>query len=607
MSIQPLQTEQRILSDNSLRLERRLFRANEARKQAEKILDKKASELYNLSQLVTHERDLLKVTLGSIYEGVISVDADANVVFANSAALSLLEVDEKQIINYPLKTVLKIQFLKRESIDYPLRKNISNVEKEPNFCVLLGHKGKRSTVEITHSKVSSEAASTHNVIVIRDITDTQEMFGRIKSMSDYDQVTSLPNRNYFTSLLSSRLDNNLGVNGLALYSVYLDNFKNIIDTDGFEKCDDILSVATYISEQILRPCDIIGRVNVDEFMVVVDGISCQDEAMKVGEYIGRMIKNFRSKKFPDIHLTASIGVAMYPKDSADCNLLMRSATLAMQTARKEGNRSCQLLDAAIMTGALRKIEIEKTLPTVLMNNDLELYFQPKWDIRTKKINGAEALLRWVNSSLGNVSPLEVIEVAESTGFIVDIGWWVINEACDTILSLIDKGIEVPIAVNVSAKQLLRDDFIDRFEAIVSKLDGKMHLLSVELTETSLIHSASNTADLFKRMLDMGVKVSIDDFGIGYSNLSYIQSLNFSELKVDKAFVDNMCHNENSLAIVRAIVVMAKGLGLNVVAEGIEYEAQREKLIELGCNQGQGYLVSKPITRNQLTTMLGMKK
>jgi diguanylate cyclase (GGDEF)-like protein/PAS domain S-box-containing protein len=422
--------------------------------------------------------------------------------------------------------------------------------------------------------------------------------------ANHDKLTQLANRDLFEERLRAALAASRGgEKPLAIFFVDLDRFKLVNDTLGHEVGDRLIqTVAQRLSESVDHR-GFVARLGADEFMVMVNPVWSREEADALGhELLGCFATPFEAKE-QELFISASIGCSMYPWDGEDAQTLERNADTAMHRAKTSGrNRFLQF--APVMTSGLsRRLRIQNQLHRAMDRGELHLFYQAQHDLENDRMIGVEALLRWTSPDLGPVSPGEFIPVAEESGLIVSIGTWVLHEACRQCRIWYDAGHRLRIAVNVSAWQFARPDFVDIVQEALRQSGVPPELLELELTETVLMRDPGEATAELDRLRQMGVLVSIDDFGTGYSSLAYLQRLPIQSLKIDLSFVRAIPISEDVPPLIRAITAVARGLNLDVLAEGVEEQYQARVLRRAGCNRVQGFLYGRPTPSAEVTRLL----
>lgn len=431
--------------------------------------------------------------------------------------------------------------------------------------------------------------------VITDITNEKKVEQKIHIMNYYDNITGIPNRKMFTEKFQQLINDNLS-NGTKLGLIFfdIDNFKNINDTYGHEVGDEILLKLCERIEKFLDGRHTFARFGGDEFVIA---FSCVIDEIEIKEFLNDLLLKVR-KPFEvnnkNIYCSISLGVSMYPRDANNLEMLLKTADMAMHKAKEEGKNRYKFFDLDILTMLKREYDIEKALRTAIEKDEIFMVFQPKVSIKGETINGFEALVRWVNSDLGFISPAEFIPIAENTGLIVDIGKYIIEESFKKCKELYEISTsKFNIAINISDIQLREDGFIDFIAELLNKYEIPPEYIEFEITEGVIMQSVARNIELLLGLKRLGVSIALDDFGTGYSSLSYLKRLPIDVLKIDKSFVDGIGVDEKSEYIAESIIKLSHSLDLKVVAEGVETKEQLGYLDRMKCDVAQGYYFSKP--------------
>ena len=433
----------------------------------------------------------------------------------------------------------------------------------------------------------------------------QQAEEQIRHQAFHDALTDLPNRALFDEYLpvaitQAHRDHSL----LAVMFLDLDRFKTINDTLGHAMGDRLLQQATQRIHRILREGDIIARWGGDEFTLILPNLHKPEEAAKVAERLAALLKPPFSIENQELYITSSIGIALYPQDGTDGESLLRHADAAMYRAKAAGRNTYRFYTASHNASAAQQLTLEKYLHHALANGELDLFFQPQVNLHQRRITQVEALLRWRNPHLGWVMPHVFIPIAEEVGLIVEFGDWALQAACAQLQRWHKAGFhDLRMAVNLSASQLQQPDLVDRIAHQLATHQLAADSLELEITETAaLLDIQSSTATLHD-LRQLGARVVMDDFGTGYSSLSYLKQFPLSGLKIDRAFVQEIPHNSQDVAMLRAIAALGQELNLTVVAEGVETLAQQDCLFALGCHNIQGYWISHPLAAPDMTDFL----
>jgi diguanylate cyclase (GGDEF)-like protein/PAS domain S-box-containing protein len=447
------------------------------------------------------------------------------------------------------------------------------------------------------------------VAVARDITERKEAERRLLKLAHFDTLTGLPNRSQLYESLTHSLTQAAEHRwALAVLFLDMDRFKNINDTLGHTIGDELLKQFSSRLVDCLRVRDTIGRFGGDEFAAILmlpDGVQ---QAIPVVEKIREAMRQPFDLKGHEVTVTASIGIAVYPDDGLDADTLIKYADTAMYRAKEAGRDAFRFFTAEMNAQSLARLDLENALRRAIDNEEFVLYFQPKIDIGTGRISGAEALIRWNRPGHGMVPPGLFVPLLEETGLIVRVGAWVIHEACRQIAHWIACGAgAVQVSVNVSGIQFFVGGLEEEVLRALREHDIPPELLELELTESSLMSNAEETIRMLQNLKELGIKISIDDFGTGYSSLAYLKRFPIDKLKIDIAFVREVTSNPDDAAIVLAIINMAHSMKLKVIAEGVEKDAQLAYLRRNDCDEMQGYYFSRPVPADDFELMLREKR
>ncbi len=423
----------------------------------------------------------------------------------------------------------------------------------------------------------------------RDLTERLAAQERIEAMSVHDPLTGLANRRRLTERVAEAVTEAQAQHGsLALLVVDLDRFRHINDSLGHEVGDRVLLDVAQRIQGCLRQDDLLARLGGDQFAVLVcpaDAAAAEATARRVLNVVAQPC----SLDGAQFTLTCSIGVALAPSHGSSCDELVRHAEAAMRAVKSAGRANYRLHQARAEVDRRSHMLLDHAMRQALVSGRFRLHYQPQVSLVDGRITGAEALLRWRDPEMGEISPARFIPVAEDSGFIVPIGDWVLSQAVRQAALWHSKGLSLPIAVNVSALQFQQAHFVDRVANVLAVAGVPPQLLELELTESILVHDADEALHRLHALARLGVKMSIDDFGTGYSSLAYLKRFPIDKLKIDRSFVSGLPDDDSDVGIVRAILQMARALGMRVIAEGVETEAQRSFLHDAGCDEFQGFL------------------
>jgi len=446
------------------------------------------------------------------------------------------------------------------------------------------------------SRVANDKGEvTHYIGIISDISRLKENQEEIHRLAYYDPLTQLPNR----SLLEERADFALrlarrGNRSVALLFLDLDNFKNINDSLGHKVGDRLLQAFAQRLDALVREEDTFARPGGDEFILLLPNTDANGAAHTAQKLLKLLKRPFRIDSY-NLSVSTSIGIALYPEDGSALNQLYTNADIAMYRAKQKGRNTYSFFTPELQTHYVRLMEVENAMREALQQGQFSLHYQPQQEIVGGALVGLEALLRWRHPELGQISPAEFIPIAESSGLIIPLGDWVLNEATRQLRAWIDAGIAPPkIAVNLSAAQFRQAELPDRVLVALEQSQLPAEYLELELTESMTMEDPERAITTINRLHSQGISLSIDDFGTGYSSLNYLKRFKISKLKIDQAFVRDLQTDNDDRVIVSTIITLAKSLGLRCIAEGVETEEQLDFLRELGCNDLQGYYLSPPL-------------
>ena len=453
--------------------------------------------------------------------------------------------------------------------------------------------------------------------VIQDITENKTAEERIQRLASYDRLTQLPNRQHFIERVDQALAQaRAACKMLAVLSLDLDQFKRINDTLGHTVGDLLLVAVTQRLRDTVRSRDAVTRIGGlpddtnlarlggDEFCVLVTDIGQFQDAAKVARRIIAALQRPLDVDGRELFVTASVGIALYPLDGDGAHMLIKNADAAMYFAKNQGRNNYQFYSKEMNSRALERLAIESKLRRSIERGEFELHYQPKLDLRTNRITGVEALVRWRHPEMGLVPPLDFIPIAEESGLIIPIGEWVLQEAARQTRAWHVEGLPpINVAINIASPHFQQPGFLEHIAQVLKSTGLDARFLELEVTESMLMDDRTATLATLTALKAMGLKVSIDDFGTGYSSLAYLKRFPVNALKVDRSFVKDMPEADDDAAITSAIIAMAHSLRLEVIAEGVETPAQLAFLRERGCDYAQGYLISRPIPGPELVALL----
>ncbi len=550
-----------------------------------------------------------EVTLNSIGDAVVSVDALAHVAFLNPAAQLLTGWSSQDALGRPVDEVIRIvdaSPLQRPSSPITEVIRTGNSAKLAPGSKLLRRDGSEFLIEDSMAPIHNRAGGvTGAVMVFHDVTHAQAMAQKMLHLAQHDYLTNLPNR----LLLNDRLTQAISAarrsqQKLGVLFVDLDRFKHVNDSLGHAVGDALLVSIAARLVACVRRSDTVSRQGGDEFVVLLASIAHDGDAGMSAQKLVAAIARPHLLGEHSVQITLSVGISIYPDDGEDAETLVRNADVAMLHAKDSGRNNHQFFKASMNERSQERQSLESGLRHALERQEFVLYYQPKIDFLTQKLTGAEALIRWDVSRRDLIGPNEFIPIAEQCGYIVPIGRWVLAEACRQSCVWAEKtGIHLPIAINISAVELRSDRFVENVRDILRQTGANPEYLEFELTETALMHDPQETIAVLNQLKSMGIRIALDDFGTGYSSLSYLRRFPLDALKIDKSFVQGICSNADDAKIVNAVISLGRSFNLLVIAEGVETRAQFLALQAKNCAEGQGYYFRKPVSALEFTQLL----
>lgn len=434
------------------------------------------------------------------------------------------------------------------------------------------------------------------IILIRTYLKVLGDRKEIYYLAYHDVLTGLPNRTEFERVLTQRLkEQDREDDKFTILFIDLDRFKTINDTLGHDIGDELLTILSKRIRNVLRKKDFLARFGGDEFVVILEGISASSKVQVILKKVIDTIKVPIAIKEYSLNTTASIGIARYPRDATHKNTLLKYADTAMYYAKENNRDTYAFYNDQLSTAIKRRLDLEQELIHAVKRNEFKLYYQPQYNLKTRKIIGVEALIRWDNINLGKVSPEEFIAVAEDTGRIIEIGYFIFRTACQEFMRWKDIGLNINlISINISSVQLSQPNAFESIKRIIEETGISAKDIEIELTERYIMEYSIGNLTILDDLRGLGCRISIDDFGTGYSSMSYLKSLSIDTIKIDKSFIMDLADNMHNIQVVQAIIILSKSLGYNVIAEGIETLEQENLLCNYKCDMGQGYYFAEPM-------------
>ncbi len=555
------------------------------------------------------EKARAQVTLDSIGDAVISTDISGAISYLNPVAERLTGWSKADAMSRPFSEVFHIVHgVSRKAAPNPMQSAIEKnqtIALAPN-CILLRRDGSECAIEDTTAPIyDRNGLVTGAVIVFHDLDMSLAKVDEMKRLAQHDALTDLPNRMLLKDRISQAISaSHRNGTGVAVMFVDLDQFKHVNDSLGHAIGDKLLRSVAASLLRCVRNSDTVSRHGGDEFIVLLSEIKQATDAGIMARKILAAQADSHVVEQHQLHVTASIGISTSPEDGMDAETLIKNADTAMYQAKAKGHNGYQFFRKEMNLRAVKRQSLEAGLHEALAKNQLILHYQPKINLTTGAISGAEALVRWMHPTSGLIPPLEFLSVAEDCGLILPLGRWVSREACRQLQEWAAAGLRVvPVAVNVSALEFRSDGFLENIRTMLTDTGVKPHLLALELTETVLMQHAESTLTVLSTLKAMGLGLALDDFGTGYSSLSYLKRFPIDCLKIDQSFVRDIATATADVPIVRAVITMAKSLRQLVVGEGVETYEQMAFLQAHGCDEAQGYYFSKAVAAEPFAKLL----
>ncbi len=419
---------------------------------------------------------------------------------------------------------------------------------------------------------------------------------KIRHIAYHDVLTGLPNRVLFNDRVERAISRaQRESTAFALLYIDIDHFKVINDSMGHAVGDQLLNQIAERFTSVLRKSDTIARLGGDEFTIIVEGLNVPDQVSIVAQNLLKRLAKPVLLAERNIHVTGSIGIAMYPQDGDDLGVLLKHADIAMYRAKESGRQQFQYYAEEMSRKAMRRLDLENQLHHALDQDQFEIYYQPRIHMLSGKCLGAEALLRWNHPQKGIISPAEFIPVAEETGLIVKLDKWVMKHTCKQLAKWKQQGLSLDVlSINISARYFSEGGLADDCRELIEDSGLDASQIEIELTENTLVKNQDRAKRMIDALHQQGVNIALDDFGTGYASMSYLKAFPFDTVKIDRSFVNDIPEDKQNTAIVSAMIQLASALDLNVVAEGVESEAQSACLVESHCQHAQGFLWSRPL-------------
>jgi diguanylate cyclase (GGDEF)-like protein/PAS domain S-box-containing protein len=550
----------------------------------------------------THSRDYVDSILSGMNEAIIVTSESGQIQRINTATTHLLGYDEEELAETSIDFIIDTKKSSSVASDSP-----SGLPRE---AIFQSKYGESIPVSYTCSIIDNDRlGESSRIYAAQNITERRRTEKRIRYLARIDALTKIPNRMQFQHLLQRGIARaRRAGNPLCLFYIDIDHFKEINDTFGHLAGDTTLETVADRLSTALPDHSVIGRLAGDEFAVIVHGLGPDIEGLETTKQLAQKLLNRLADPFfvqgHEVFMTASLGVAFYPKDAPNVIDLIRNADAALYSAKKSGGNVFSFYAPAMNEASVERLMTKSRLKRAFERDELLVHYQPKYNLETGEVFGAEALVRWELPDRGMILPSDFIPLAEETSLIIDIGEWVLDKVCEDF-RIWQRSVNSPgrVSVNLSLKQLRQLNFIARISSILRGHEVSPTSLELEITETTLMENPERTIGLLEQLYGLGLHLAIDDFGTGYSSLSALQQFPISTLKIDRSFVRDVVTNPDDATIVDTIVQMGRNLNMDVVAEGVETEDQLNFLQGLGCTYVQGLLFGDPMSSDNYLELL----
>jgi diguanylate cyclase (GGDEF)-like protein/PAS domain S-box-containing protein len=550
---------------------------------------------------VEDQLKMLKEAVDCLPIGLTLIGLDGKIIYSNPAEAEMHGYKVEELIGREAR-----QFAPESSSRPFSREKLNDLGMWRRESVNIRKNGEEFPVQLISIAVRDTAGRTLGVVTAcEDISSRKQAENRINYLAYYDTLTGLPNRGMFLDRLHHALAMaHREKNQVSLLFIDLDNFKDINDTKGHDFGDKLLQVVAKRLAATMRESDTLARLGGDEFVLVLNSVERQEAAADAAQ---RILAAFAAP-FPLesqlVRCNASIGIATYPDDGQDADSLVKCADTAMYFAKEKGKGHFRFFSSELNSRIMHRVAMENSLRDGLQKQEFLLHYQPKWDLKRSRITGVEVLLRWQSAEFGFMLPGEFISLLENTGLIISIGQWVLRTACMQCKKWSAAGhSDLQVAVNISGQQLRQPDFVEMVEKIIVETGIEPRLLELEFTESIVMENAEETVHTLNTLKSMGIQLSIDDFGTGFSSLSYLKNFAIDRIKIDRAFVVDVLRSRVDAAIVEGIIAMGHNLNLKVLAEGVEDAEQLFFLTAHGCDEVQGFYVALPMSAEDLNELL----
>ncbi|WP_024955156.1 cache domain-containing protein [Sulfurospirillum arcachonense] len=536
-------------------------------------------------------------------EAVLICDAQKHIITVNTAFSQITGYKEEDVVNKPVK------IMQNDTEGDFFNEIFEIVSKENFWSGEVENLKKTGTSYPAHLNVNvvrdENSVITNYIIVFNDITKSKDSEKMLSFLAHHDVLTKLPNRTLLIDRITHAIENSSRLkNKIAICFIDLDNFKKINDSYGHSYGDEVLIQVASRIKSAIRKADTLSRIGGDEFVLLLENINDKTEIKNAIFKIQTLLKDTFIVNKQKFFISASIGISLYPDDGMDKEMLIKNADIAMYSAKDAGKNAYRFFTKDMSLASYETVNIESQLKDAIIKKEFIVYYQPQINLKTKEVIGLEALIRWNHPQYGIFAPSKFIKYAEETRMIIEIGEFVLYQACSDVVKLQkENNFLGRVSINVSGVQIEHSDFLTTLNKVIKMTKIDPNTIELEVTESTIMNEPNMWINLLSSMQESGVKIAIDDFGTGYSSLSYLQKLPIDKLKIDMSFVRNIPQDENACSIVNSIINLSDGMKMISIAEGIETKKQEDFLEKNGCHEGQGYLYGRPMPIKDLLIWL----
>lgn len=579
-------------------------------------------EGFNGNEDFHHELVLYKMMVNAALDSITLIDRNYTYRIVTDAYLGARQLKKEEILNHTVADVWG-----KEAFDQAIKDNLDRCFSGETVTTRASYEFKKNEVNYIETVYTpcftSGSEVSYAAVISRNITELKKSQEKIAFLAYYDSLTNLPSRPLFMDLLNREIENAKRTDkSVAVFYFDLDEFKKINDSFGHSAGDELLVSVGKRLKSCLRPNDIIGRldglvnednkltenylarIGGDEFTFIIPDITDKQIATRIAERILDLFKEPFQIEDREVFISTSIGIAFYPDDGQNLENLLKHADIAMYEAKEVGKNTFRYYSSDMNKEAKARINIENKMRYAIKNNAFQLYYQPQYNIKSGQLTGMEALIRWEDKDLGFVSPTDLIQLAEETGMIIDIGEWAIQTACRQGKRWHDQGFDnLHMAVNLSVRQFFDLNLVDKIRSAIESTQFNPQSLELEITETAMMYDTDRALHIVRELKEMGVKIALDDFGTGYSSLIHLKLFPIDKLKIDQMFIRNADFQGRDGVIISSIIDMCHKLGIEAVAEGVETKDSLEFLKSIKCHLVQGFYLSQPLAVEKFEKML----